>query len=200
MKTTHLFILITALFLTGNVNALESDRDQPATIDADSVEIDFSSGKRIYDGNVKLRQGTIKLDADRLEVYFKNDQLEKAIAQGNPAKFRQRPDGKTTDTVGQAVYIHIDEVNNIITLTNKAQVNQGTFAVNGKTIVYNMATDKMKVIGDNKSPTRTTKSAEKTATTSESGTTTSAAAATVTKSSGDNERRPKITLKPKNAE
>ena len=200
MKITYLFTLITALFLTGNVHALESDRDQPATIDADSVEIDFSSGKRIYDGNVKLRQGTIKLDADRLEVYFKDDQLEKAIAQGNPAKFRQRPDGKTTDTVGQAVYIHIDEINNIITLTNKAQVNQGTFAVNGKTIVYNMATDKMKVIGDSKAPTRTTKSAESGSTVSEPAATTSTPAPAVTKSSGDDERRPKITLKPKTAE
>ena len=191
--------LLFALFFHNNIYALESDRDQPATIDADSVEIDFSTGKRIYNGNVRLRQGTIKLDADRLEVHFKDDQLEKAIAKGNPARFQQRPDGKSTDTVGQAVYIHIDEINNIITLTNNAMINQGTFAINGKTIVYNMGTDKMNVIGDKKAPTRTTKTAENGASSEAASTTTDSTTEAIS-NNDDSKRRPKITLKPKNAE
>ncbi len=42
------------------VHALESDRDQPALIEADEVELDFGSGQRIYRGNVSIKQGTIE--------------------------------------------------------------------------------------------------------------------------------------------
>ncbi|MDP7618109.1 MAG: LptA/OstA family protein, partial [Arenicellales bacterium] len=66
------------------VHALESDRDQPALIEADEVELDFGSGQRIYRGNVSIKQGTIRIIADELELFYQGEQLEKAIARGNP--------------------------------------------------------------------------------------------------------------------
>ena len=47
--------LITLLLLTLSTSlvwALEGDRDQPATVEADEVEYDFRTGKRTYKGNV----------------------------------------------------------------------------------------------------------------------------------------------------
>src|SRR5690606_29779363 len=206
MKKPLLLMLALAAGHVPVAGALESDRDQPAVIDADAVDIDFQQGLRVYTGNVKLRQGTIRLDADRVEVRFKDDQLETAVAEGNPAVFRQRPDGKDVDVVGEGRYIHMDEINNIITLTNNAVLTQGADSVSGRVIIYNMATDKMQVrSGD--TPTRTTKTpvgaaapapqpADEPAQAPASADT---AAAEETAADGQ-PRRPRIVLQPKEAE
>lgn len=182
--------------------ALESDRDQPAVIDADGVDIDFKAGLRVYYGNVKLRQGTLRLDADKLEVRFEDDVLQSAIAVGEPAVFRQRPDGKEQDVVGKALFIHLDEVNNIITLTRDAILSQGQDTVTGKTITYNMATDKMQVRSGDDAPTRTTKTPEQSTQTSTASAppTDEAEPAPADPATVDEARRPRIILKPKDAE
>ena len=141
-----------------SVHALESDRDQPALIEADEVELDFASGQRIYRGNVSIKQGTIRIIADEVELYYHDEQLEKAIARGNPAVFRQRPDQKLQDVIGLSKIIELDEINNIVTFIGQATIRQGRDAVSGDTIVYDMARDKMNVRGR----TRTTKAPEQT--------------------------------------
>lgn len=136
--------------------SLDSDRDQPVTIDADEVDIDFASGLRVYRGNVRVKQGTIRINADEIELNFKGDKLQVAVAKGRPAEFRQRPEGKDHDVIGRGLTIELDEVNNIVTLTDEASLTQNQDTLTGQTIVYNMATDKMKVRGG-AAPTRTTK-------------------------------------------
>lgn len=160
MKPLLPLLVVLSTFAVAPAHALKSDRDQPAIIDADGVDIDFAAGLRVYYGNVKLRQGTLKLDADKLEVRFADDKLQSAVAVGEPAVFRQRPDGKDVDVVGEALFIHLDEVQNIVTLTRNAVLTQGSDSVAGRTIVYNMATDKMQVRSGTGGNTRTTKGAE----------------------------------------
>jgi lipopolysaccharide export system protein LptA len=196
-RLLHLIALIALIVPTAG-HALESDREQPATITADEVDIDFATGKRIYTGNVKLRQGTIKLDADKLEVYFKDSMLEKAIAVGKPAMFQQRPDGKEHDVIGKAIFIHLDEIQNVITLTREASLTQGPDSVDAKTIIYDMANDKMKIKGN----TTTTKNPVSAAPAPQPATTETAPAPApeATSTADDGQRRAKITLKPKAAE
>ncbi len=158
MSTPLLVVVLLALSVIPptTVHALESDRDQPALIEADEVELDFGSGQRIYRGNVSIKQGTIRIIADELELFYQGEQLEKAIARGNPAVFRQRPDEKPQDIIGQSKIIELDEINNIVTFIDQATLRQGRDAISGETIVYDMAQDKMKVRGQ----TRTTKTPE----------------------------------------
>lgn len=169
------------------VHALESDRDQPALIEADEVELDFGSGQRIYRGNVSIKQGTIRIIADELELFYQGEQLEKAIARGNPAVFRQRPDQKPQDVIGQSKIIELDEINNIVTFIDQATIRQGRDAISGETIVYDMARDKMKVRGQ----TRTTKAPE------QSNVGSSQSPATLVTSGSD---RPRIVLQPRSKE
>ncbi|MCK5920769.1 MAG: lipopolysaccharide transport periplasmic protein LptA, partial [Methylococcales bacterium] len=169
------------------VHALESDRDQPALIEADEVELDFGSGQRIYRGNVSIKQGTIRIIADEVELYYQGEQLEKAIARGNPAVFRQRPEKKPQDVIGQSKIIELDEINNIVTFIHQATIRQGRDAISGETIVYDMARDKMKVRGQ----TRTTKAPEQPKVGS------SQSPATLVTSGSD---RPRIVLQPRSKE
>ena len=147
-----LLAVFSLLFVSAqSVVALESDRNQSVLVEADEVEMDFSSGTRIYRGNVSVRQGTIRIIADQIELIYKGEQLDHGIATGNPAVFRQRPDGKDHDIVGTGRQIELDEINNIVTFIGNARLRQDRDAIEGERIVYDMARDRMVVRGETRS-------------------------------------------------
>ena len=144
-------ILIFALLLTfvsTSALALSTDRDQPAEIEADDIEFDFTKGTKTYKENVLIVQGTLRIKADHLVTQDDaNGELAEATATGSLARFRQRPDDKPDDVEGWAEKIVVDQANNILTLYGKAGLKQGADTAQGETIVYNMATDTLKVQG-----------------------------------------------------
>lgn len=95
-----LFLL--ALGWMGAAGALSTDKDQPINIEADSVEIDDKKNISIYKGNVVVTQGTIRLDADIVTAYTPDKQLQKVVAEGDPVRYRQRPDKKEEDMRAKA--------------------------------------------------------------------------------------------------
>ncbi len=185
MNRFCLLIFAGALFPVELSLALISDRDQSVLVEADEVEMDFGSGKRIYRGNVSVKQGTIRIIADQIELFYKGEQLDHGVATGNPAVFRQRPEGKDHDVVGTGKTIELDEVNNIVTFITDAQLRQDRDAIEGDRIVYDMGRDKMSVRGGDNAPTRTTRSGED--------------AATVLATKNDN-GRPRMVLQPESGE
>ena len=160
MRRTVISLLACLAIAPLNALALESDRNQSALIEADEVEMDFGSGKRIYRGNVSVRQGTIRILADEIELFYRGEQLDHAIAKGNPAVFRQRPEGKDHDVIGTGQTIELDEARNIVTFITDAQLRQDRDSIEGQRIVYDMARDRMKVRGGTATPTRTTRAGE----------------------------------------
>lgn len=155
MKTTFVILSgILAIFISVASLALETDQDQPATLDADEFDLDFQTGIRTYRGNVVYKQGSIRIFADEIVAYFKDDVLEKAVARGNPATFKQRPEDSDTDVVGTALRIEMDDKNQIIALQNKAKVTQDANTITGKKIIYNMITEKVNVKSGPRKPAR----------------------------------------------
>ena len=154
--------------------ALDSDKYQPATLDADDFEMDFNTGVRVYRGNVIFRQGSIRLTCDELTTYLnENDQLDKAICVGSPGTFKQRPEGHEEDVNGEAMEITMDEIEQLVTMKSRAKVVQGGTTLSGRIITYDMALEKVRVKGSGSSGTQ--------ASTQVSG---SATEATVTSSAG----------------
>ena len=127
--------------------ALESDRDQPATVEADEVEYDFRTGVRTYKGNVVVIQGTLEITGDKLEVIYKDQELQSATAWGRPASFKQRPDGKDQDVIGKGERIVLDQIANTLTLFDGASLQQGPDVANGDEIVYDINRDKLSIKG-----------------------------------------------------
>ena len=127
--------------------ALESDRNQPATVEADEVEYDFRTGVRTYKGNVIVVQGTLKITGDKLEVIYKDQELQSATAWGRPASFKQRPDGKDQDVIGKGERIVLDQISNTLTLYDDASLQQGPDVANGDEIVYDITNDKLSIKG-----------------------------------------------------
>jgi lipopolysaccharide export system protein LptA len=103
---------------------LSSDRSQPIHIEADKASLDESEGISTYSGNVLLRQGTLKLEGNRMTVYLKNNQVEKVVLAGQPASYSQRSDGEETDQHAVAGNIEYQAVAQRIILLGKARIWQ----------------------------------------------------------------------------
>lgn len=152
------FLTITLAMVLGfnvlEANALESDRDKPATIEADEVEFDFRTGERTYKGNVIVVQGTLRVTGDRMVVQYgdNNEEIETATSWGEPATFKQRPDGKEQDVYGEGDTIIMNQVDDTLTLIENAVMTQAGNTAEGKRIVYYMSTDKMTVEGYRQGP------------------------------------------------
>lgn len=144
---TAVITLFAALIFSSISYALSTDRNQPADIDADDVEINFKTGERTFTGNVRVIQGTLRIKANKIVANYKEGELMDATAYGSPAKFRQRPDGKPNDVEGEGKIIYINEKNNTLTLKNNASLKQGFDTARGQSIFYNMANDTLKVKG-----------------------------------------------------
>lgn len=142
--STRLMALL--LFLAAPaVMGLSTDKDQPASVEADEVEYDFKTGVRTYKGNVVVVQGSIRITGDKLVVKYEENELKSATAWGNLASFRQRPDGKDQDVIGKGKQIVYEQVKNSVTLIDTASLQQGADVANGDLIVYDMEQDKLKV-------------------------------------------------------
>jgi lipopolysaccharide export system protein LptA len=72
--------------------ALTSDSDQPISVRARSVEANEKTGISIYRGNVVMSQGTLRLEADRVEVTLRDGITELVRAWGRPARIQSRSD------------------------------------------------------------------------------------------------------------
>lgn len=165
-RTTAFISLVMGCILAINpAMSLDSDKNAPVAIDADSTSIDFKTGKRILTGNVIVNQGSLNIKADKIVLVYQGESLDTATAYGNPVRFKQMPEGQTEMVHGEGKKLKMQPQKDLITLINKAKITQGNNTITGKTIVYNMKTSKMTVKGqsstrqakDSKTPASKTK-------------------------------------------
>ena len=125
--------------------ALSSDKQQPIHIEADSVVIDDAKGTAVYRGNVRYTQGSTHLEAEEVTVYSTDSQkVDKVVADGNPATFRQRPDDQEQDMRGQAAHIEYFAADERVILENDAHLWQGKNEFAGSRIEYDTAKETVK--------------------------------------------------------
>ena len=86
----------------GSAYALQSDGDQPIVIDSNTATYDDAKAISIYTGNVISIQGSIRVNSDKLVVYFINGEADKMVFTGNLAKFKQTPKDGDQDITGEA--------------------------------------------------------------------------------------------------
>ena len=96
------FVLVSGLY-TSAAFALESDAEQPITIDSNSATYDDRKEVSTYTGNVIAIQGSMKLNSDKLVVFLKDGEVQKLVATGKPARFKQRPSEKEDEIRGKSM-------------------------------------------------------------------------------------------------
>jgi len=140
--------LLLSLLVPAMSHALPEDWQQEMTILSDRAEIDRRAGTVIYEGKVVLTQGTLKIEADRLLILRDGDALEKAVAEGNPARYEQQIDpGKpVTHALGNRIDYYTSDRR--ITLRGDAELKQDGNLFSGDTITYDMNTETVKAKGN----------------------------------------------------
>lgn len=124
-----------------SVFALPEDREQPIHISADSASIDDKTGITSYKGSVNIRQGSLEIDAAKVEMHRGSEGVEKIIATGRKnkqARFRQQSAKSEpyTDAEGNRLVYLVDK--QTITVTGNAFVQQGSDKFSGEKIVYDI--------------------------------------------------------------
>jgi len=127
--------------------ALSSDKQQPIHIEADSMVIDDVQGTAVYRGNVHYTQGSTHLDADEVTVYSADrHNVDKAVADGKPATFRQHPDNQGEEIRGHAFHIEYFSADERVVLEGDAHLWQGKNEFAGSRIEYDTVKEIVKAV------------------------------------------------------
>ena len=134
------------LILAAPALAEKADRDKPTQVEANKMTADDVRRLNVFEGDVVVTKGTIRLTADRLVVRQDAEGFQLATATGKPARFRQRQDAKPGEkeaiwVEGEALRIELDDRNQKIELFDKARVNRGGDEVAGDYIFVDQRSD-----------------------------------------------------------
>jgi lipopolysaccharide export system protein LptA len=147
MRFSNGAVLLVGLIMPLSAMALSSDKQQPIHIEADSVVIDDNQGTAVYQGNVRYSQGSTHLHADRVTLYSVDRQkVDKVVATGDPATFRQRPDNQDQDMRGEAAHIEYFAADERVILEQDAHLWQGKNEFSGSRIEYDTAKQMVKAL------------------------------------------------------
>ena len=144
-----LLILLMA-FVTSLVFALPEDTKQPIEIEAQSVVVDETTGLNMFSGNAEVRQGSLLLLAEFIQVQADNDEVVFMIAQGSlekPAKYIQRQENQERFIEATATLIKYDVDKGMIFLEGNANLIQGFESFSGDTLEYDINNNKVNAKG-----------------------------------------------------
>ncbi|WP_290886006.1 lipopolysaccharide transport periplasmic protein LptA [Arenimonas sp.] len=148
MRPAATSLLILCLAASDQVLAKSTDRSQPMDIDADRTDALLGDDAvSVLEGNVKIRQGSLEVDADRAEVHRRAGDIDRIVLTGAPARLRQVSDtGEPMDArARQVTYTLASEV---MVLTGGVVIEQPRGNLRGETIKYNVDTGRLDGGGD----------------------------------------------------
>ena len=135
------------LLLAPTAHALKSDANQPIHINARSVEVNEKTGVATYRGAVTLRQGTLRLNGDYVEVVSRNDEIQTIRARGKPVKVRTQTDKNETINA-EAKRVNYFAQRRQLDLYENVVVKRNDDVLRGAVVRYNLDTRAMSAEGD----------------------------------------------------
>ena len=143
-------ILLMALFFSTFVFALSEDADQPIEIEAESVMVDETTGFNEFIGDAEVKQGSLVMTAEIIQVQTNADGVETMIAKGTiekPAKYIQSQENQARLIEATATLITYDVNEGMIFLVGDAFLVQGFDSFSGDSLTYDINNDKVLVKG-----------------------------------------------------
>ncbi len=148
MKTANVLAILLLLLPLQSV-ALDSDRNQPIEVEADRLEVREQENISVYEGNVKLVQGSLVITSDLLVMHF-NDANELTLMEmsGQPALFRQL-DNEQNEMLGEAQQIDYTESSSLLEMRRSAYFRHAGNEIRGELILINTETNSIEAGGTN---------------------------------------------------
>ncbi len=113
------------------------DSGQPVEVSADSLSVDQATGQAVFDGNVLVVQGDVRMSAARVEIEYKSGEsgapsgIARLMASGG-VTFVTATDAAEAQ---QAIYT-IDDSS--VVLTGNVLLTQGATAISGERLVVDL--------------------------------------------------------------
>ena len=117
-------VMLVHTFACFSVASLPEDREQPIYISSDRAHWRGEQNVTVYEGNVELTQGTLKIVADKITVYHDAEEISTIIAIGQPVNYRQQLNIEQDDVIATANTITYELLKEHILLRGDASINQ----------------------------------------------------------------------------
>ncbi len=124
--------------------ALKDDTAQKLYIDSLDQQLDMQNNTVTFTGDVKIRQGSISIDADKVIIVRDGDKEGSEVIEafGNPIHFSQKQEnGKLVK--GQSKKLHYELKAEKLILTGAAVLEQQNSSVKAEQITYLVKAQKM---------------------------------------------------------
>ncbi len=155
IKTLFFTVLTTLLFFSQSASrAAEIEAVEKIFIDADHMQLNIETGYSVYTGNVKIRQGELKLTGDKVTVQQSNNEIERITVTGKPAHYNHITENGENIQAQSEHMVYTANQNKLV-MTINAQLTQPENQVNSQKITYDTK-KKIVIAGDkNGSPSST---------------------------------------------
>ena len=129
--------------------SLSTDRAQPIELEADRGWLNEHARSSVYEGNVVLTQGSLRLEGDRMELYYTEDnRLRLAVMEGQPARGRQQPAPGEAVHEAEALRLEYHALEGRILLIGNALVRQPLATMEADQIEYDIIKSAIVARGD----------------------------------------------------
>lgn len=130
--------LATCLFcLTPALMALESDRQEPLEVSANSTDGTLGDGVTTLRGSVEIRQGTLSIKADEAEVKKIDGRVGSVTFRGQPAFLEQEIEEQGL-VQATANVIDYQVAKGLVTLSGNADVKHPQYQISGELLTYDL--------------------------------------------------------------
>lgn len=147
MRAHLLCLALAGLGAAYTAHALESDREQPIRLSADTVEVNQKTGVSKYRGHVVLIQGTLRIEAAEVRVNTRENEIVSVSAKGRPLTFQQKMDrtGELVKASARRMEYHAQRQK--VDLYDRVTFRQGADVLNSAVVHYNLATTQLTADG-----------------------------------------------------
>lgn len=142
--------LISLLLWGTALRAENADRNKPIHLESDSVIIDDVKQTSVFEGKVRLTQGTLEIQADKIVLTQDKQGYKHCTATGSTASFRQKHEGTNEYMEGFGERIEYDTRAETVDFFEQARVKRDQDDVRGDHISYSTRTEVFQVSGDPK--------------------------------------------------
>ncbi len=130
-------LFLCLLLISPDLMALESDRQKPLEVNANSTDGTLGDGITTLRGNVDIRQGSLHITADEAEVNKMDGHVTTVTFRGQPAFLEQEIEEQGL-VQATANVIEYQVASGLVTLKGNAEVKHPQYQISGDLLTYDL--------------------------------------------------------------
>lgn len=146
-RSARIGLAVVVALVATSAAALPEDRTQPIHLEASRGQLDQKTGISVYEGNVTISQGSMRLVADTATIYVKDNNFQRMDAIGGPASLRYKPAADKPEIQGTSKRVEYDVLGGKVVMTGTVRVVQGQDVFNGERLEYDLKDDVIRAKG-----------------------------------------------------